>query len=120
MLGVGLFMIYTASKDMTTYATFEIASEKGSRVKIAGELAKDMELNYDPIKDPNYFSFYLNDPKGNQRKVILTQAKPRDFELSEQVVVTGSMNEDVFVADEVLIKCPSKYKDEEIALRNKG
>jgi len=33
------------------------------------------------------------------------------------IVVTGTMKGDNFVADENLLKCPSKYKDEEIYLK---
>jgi cytochrome c-type biogenesis protein CcmE len=45
--------------------------------------------------------------------------KAQDFELSEQVVVTGEMQNGTFVANEVLMKCPSKYKDEEIYMKKK-
>jgi cytochrome c-type biogenesis protein CcmE len=48
----------------------------------------------------------------------LHQPKPQDFEMSEQIVVTGSLEDDTFQASEILMKCPSKYKDEEIAVRN--
>lgn len=120
MVLAGIGLLLSASKDMSTYATFDTATNSGQRVKVAGELAKDEELHYDPEKDPNYFSFYLNDMDGKKNKVILTQPKPQDFEMSEQVVVTGKMYEGEFIADEVLLKCPSKYKDEEIALRQNG
>lgn len=48
--------------------------------------------------------------------MVLAKAKPQDFERSEQIVVTGSMKDNQFYADEILMKCPSKYK-EEITLR---
>lgn len=48
------------------------------------------------------------------------KAKPQDFERSEQVVLTGKMDGDEFVATEILMKCPSKYKDEEIYLKEKS
>ena len=69
------------------------------------------------MKDPNYFSFFMKDDKGVEKKVILNQSKPQDFEMSEQIVVTGTMKGNDFVADEILLKCPSKYKDEEIYLK---
>lgn len=74
-------------------------------------------MYYNPEEDPNYFSFYLEDQNGEERQVVLTQAKPQDFEMSEQVVVTGKWSGEQFVASEVLLKCPSKYKDEEIYLK---
>lgn len=120
MVLVGIGLLVSASKDMSTYATFETAIKNGQRVKIAGELAQDEKLVYEPEVNPNLFSFFLVDSDGKKNKVILMQPKPQDFEMSEQVVVTGEMINNDFVADEVLMKCPSKYKDEELALRRNG
>lgn len=117
---VGIFLLFSASKDMSTYGTFDAASANGKRMKVAGELVKDKEMKYDPEVDANAFSFYMMDADGHDAKVLLNKPKPQDFERSEQVVVTGSMKEGIFVADELLMKCPSKYKDEEINLRNQG
>ena len=102
---------------MSSYATFAEATQRNQRVKVAGLLAKDKEMYYNPEENPNYFSFYLRDPKGQEKKVILLQGKPQDFDRSEQIVVTGEMKGDDFVANEVLLKCPSKYKDEEIYMK---
>jgi cytochrome c-type biogenesis protein CcmE len=74
---------------------------------------------YDPVVNPNLFTFYLKDTNGKEVLVNLLKPKPQDFELSEQVVVTGDMQGDAFVANEVLMKCPSKYKDEEIYMKKK-
>ena len=104
---------------MSTYATFQDAIQSGQKVKIAGQLVKNKEMYYNPEEDPNYFSFYIEDRAGEQRKVVLKAAKPRDFELSEQIVVTGKMQGEEFVATDMLMKCPSKYKNEEIFVRSK-
>ena len=117
---IGIGLLVSASKDMSTYGTFDTASQSGKRMKIAGELMKEKEMVYNPEIDANLFSFYMTDGNGNNSKVELNKPKPQDFERSEQVVVTGSMKSGVFVADELLMKCPSKYKDEEINLRNQG
>lgn len=107
-------LLVNAAGDTSTYATFQEAAKSGGKVKIAGQLAKDKEMYYDPQKDPNYFTFYLTDTDGEQQKVVLLREKPQDFEMSEQIVLTGKMKGDAFVASEMLMKCPSKYKDEEI------
>jgi cytochrome c-type biogenesis protein CcmE len=54
---------------------------------------------------------------GEEKKVVLNAAKPQDFELSEQIVITGKMKGDEFHASDLLMKCPSKYKDEEIYIK---
>ena len=50
--------------------------------------------------------------------MVLKAAKPQDFEKSEQIVVTGKMAGDEFMASDVLLKCPSKYKDEEVYIKS--
>ena len=114
---VSIAVFVSMSKDVSTYASFSEAIKNHQRVKVAGLLAKEKEMYYNPSENPNYFSFYLRDPKGIEKKVILLQGKPQDFDRSEQIVVTGEMKGDDFVANEVLLKCPSKYKDEEIYMK---
>ncbi|MEL6660071.1 MAG: cytochrome c maturation protein CcmE [Bacteroidota bacterium] len=117
MIAVAISLFVMAQDDLSTYSNISEAISTGDRVKIAGQLAKDMEMLYDPVQDPNLFTFYIRDNEGATQKVVLLQPKPQDFELSEQVVLTGRMQEDAFVATDVLMKCPSKYKDEEIYLK---
>lgn len=118
MIVVAVVLLTNAAGDMSTYASFQEAETSQQRVKIAGELAKDKAMEYRPEVDPNYFSFYIKDMNGEERKVVLLAAKPQDFELSEQIVLTGQMEGEVFVATDMLMKCPSKYKDEEIYIKS--
>ena len=115
LVSIGIFI--SASADVSTYATFETAITSQSRVKIAGTLDKNKTMEYDPTVDADRFVFYMSDSDGVSNKVILQKPKPQDFERSEQIVLTGAMQNGAFVADEILMKCPSKYKEEEIALR---
>ncbi len=117
MIAIAIALLVNAAGDTSTYASFADAGVTGRKVKIAGQLSKDKEMVYNPEKDPNYFSFFIKDTQGEERQVILLGAKPQDFELSEQIVVTGEMKGDAFVATELLMKCPSKYKDEEIKIK---
>ncbi len=114
---IGLFLIINASKDASTYSTFKDASDSEQKVKVVGNLVKDKDMIYDPEKDPNYFSFFAKDMNGVEKKVVLLAEKPQDFELSEQIVMTGKMKGDEFMASKLLLKCPSKYKDEEIEIK---
>jgi cytochrome c-type biogenesis protein CcmE len=100
--------------DFSRYESFDSNyARKGKEINVVGVLAKKDAMLYDPLKDPNKFIFYLQDDKGNVREVIYKGEKPRDFEKSEKVVVTGKMNEDVFMASKILMKCPSKYVEEQ-------
>lgn len=99
--------------DFSRYETFDSSyARKGKEINVVGVLAKSAPMLYDPIKDPNKFVFYLQDENGNVREVLYKGEKPRDFEKSEKVVVTGKMNDEVFMASKILMKCPSKYVEE--------
>lgn len=107
-VSIGIFI--TTMNDASTYVNFETAIEnQGKTYHVVGELAKDKEMEYNPEKDPNYFSFFMEDKDGIIKKVILRNTKPRDIERSENIVAIGSMNGEEFIAESILMKCPSKY-----------
>lgn len=112
-----IVIIVNGARDVSTYATFSEASRSAAEVKVTGSLNLDEDIIYEPEKDPNVFSFHMIDNNGDSKKVLMKQAKPQDFERSESIVVTGAMQENIFVADEILMKCPSKYKDDEVRIR---
>ncbi|MES2622192.1 MAG: cytochrome c maturation protein CcmE [Bacteroidota bacterium] len=117
LVAVTIGVIVARTADYTTYANFPAAKDKGRSVNVVGYLLKDKELVYDPQKDPNFFSFMMTDKEGNECKVIYKGAKPQDFERSEQLVVKGKMNGEVFNCSEISMKCPSKYVNDEITLK---
>jgi cytochrome c-type biogenesis protein CcmE len=53
------------------------------------------------------------DEKKEKQEVVYFNPKPADFERSEKIVVVGEMKQGRFVADKILMKCPSKYQDNE-------
>lgn len=113
--------IIAMSGDYTTYADFMQAKAKeGKAVNVVGYLVKEKEIVYDPQKDPNFFAFTMTDKEGNECKVIYKGSKPQDFERSEQLVVKGKMDGDVFKCSEIAMKCPSKYVNDEIKLNEKN
>ncbi len=117
-IGIGIFILVSASNDMATYESFQKAFENpGHKFKVVGTLSKDKEMYYNPEKNPNYFTFFMTDNKGEEHKVVLRKAKPQDFERSEQIVLTGKVENEQFIATDMLMKCPSKYKDEEIQMK---
>ncbi len=117
LVAITVGVIIARTGDYTTYANFLEAKEKGNSVNVVGYLVKDKPMVYDPQKDPNYFSFIMTDKEGNECRVIYKGAKPQDFERSEQVVVKGKVDGDVFACSEISMKCPSKYVNDEITLK---
>jgi len=113
--------IIAMSGDYTTYADFIQAKQKeGKAVNVVGYLVKEKEIVYDPQTDPNYFAFTMTDKEGNECKVVYKGSKPQDFERSEQLVVKGKMDGEIFKCSEIAMKCPSKYVNDEIQLNEKN
>jgi cytochrome c-type biogenesis protein CcmE len=117
MVIVATALVLTAGGEVAPYANFEKAAETGESVKLVGSLVKDKPMVFEPLKDPNKFSFFLEDQQGNEREVILLKGKPQDFEMSESIVLTGRMDGEKFIAKDIQLKCPSKYKDEESMIK---
>ena len=117
VIALAIGAIISTFADSSTYGNFEEARESDSEIHVVGQLVKDKEMVYDPIKDANYFSFYLTDNAGAVSKVVFNGTKPQDFEKSEQVVITGKMDGDEFHADKILMKCPSKYTNDQVEVK---
>lgn len=99
----------------TEYASFETAQKnQGTTYHVVGHLDRTKPQVYNELKDPNYFEFYMKDSLDNVNKVVYRKPRPQDFERSENVVVKGKMQGEVFQAKEILLKCPSKYNESEI------
>ena len=114
---IGAILMY--SVDFSTYDTIGSAKEKqGQYVHLIAKLDKSKPIHYDALKDPNYLTFYATDSLGASTQVVFRDVKPTELEQSERVVLKGTMNGDVFECDNILLKCPSKYKDEKITTDN--
>ena len=102
--------------NFSTYETFASAARQpGKSYYVVGMLQKDKDMQYDPQKDPNHFTFYATDKAGNTNKVIFNGEKPRDIEKSEQLVMMGYEDAGTFHCSRIQMKCPSKYKKDMIA-----
>jgi cytochrome c-type biogenesis protein CcmE len=58
------------------------------------------------------FTFKMADDKGEQFEVIYHGVKPANLEQAEEIVVIGRYTGGHFEADQLLVKCPSKYQAE--------
>ncbi|HEY5406617.1 MAG TPA: cytochrome c maturation protein CcmE [Ginsengibacter sp.] len=108
---IGVLLMY--SVDFSTYDTISSAKAKpGKYVHLIARLDKSKPIQYDAIKDPNYLSFYATDSLGGSTQVIYHNTKPAELETSDRVVLKGKMEGNIFECDNILLKCPSKYKDD--------
>ncbi len=106
------------SADFSTYDSINSAKNKpGKFVHIIAKMDKSQPVEYDAIKNPNYLTFYAVDSLGGQTKVVFHNSKPTDLEKSERLVMKGKMQADHFECSDILLKCPSKYKDDKEQLQ---
>jgi cytochrome c-type biogenesis protein CcmE len=126
VIAVAVAMIISTIGDASTYVSFNEAKElaqsgEDQSIHVVGELMKDTEgkpvgMKYEPAVDPNRFEFMMKDSLQNVSLVIYNKPKPQDMDKSEKVVVVGKMDlkNNLFLADQILLKCPSKYNNGEL------
>lgn len=112
-IAVGIGVLISFMGELTTYDTVASAKTKeGKYVHLIARLDKTQPVDFDPVKNPNYLSFTAVDTLGNTTKVVYLKGKPIDFERAERLVLQGSMKNGQFECKDILMKCPSKYKDD--------
>ena len=115
ILGIAFIVVFGAmvvtsfGQQVAGYENFAEATENARRAHVVGEWLKTRPAGYDPSS--NEFSFWMRDEIGRVHQVVYANPKPANFEDAERVVVDGQMEGEVFVAEHILVKCPSKYND---------
>ena len=98
-----------------------IGSRRGRRgratgmVQVNGVLA---DKNYVLKQNEQYLQFKLKDERGEVMMVEYRGVIPGNFDQATSIVAIGRYANDRFEADQLLVKCPSKYQAE--AERHKG
>jgi cytochrome c-type biogenesis protein CcmE len=110
MLGFASLLFINFGQQVGGYMSFAEAEATGSKAHVVGNWVKEQQFQYD--RERNIFSFHMQDETGQIRLVHYMNPKPANFEDAERLVIEGSKQGDVFVADYILVKCPSKYNDE--------
>ncbi len=105
-----VFVIFGAvsfKKTLTPYVSFAEARKSGAMVQVIGETVFP-EVKYDI--NTHQLQFPIMDERKDKMIVVYSGTKPANFEQAKQVVVIGKFENGVFVADQLLVKCPSKYQ----------
>ena len=122
VIAIAVFVIISTAGDASTYVTFDEArsiseSGGGKKVHIVGQLKKDDNgeiIGVEPSEDKLTVTFLMVDNNQETNKVFYNKPMPPDLKQSEQVVVVGEYKKDVFYANQILLKCPSKYEEESL------
>ncbi len=120
-IAVAIFIIISTTGDASSYKNFSEAKEMAengntSKIHVVGKLKKvdNQVIGIQESPDKLSFTFTMLDENQLEQRVFYPEPMPTDFLRSEQVVVIGSYRDETFVANKILMKCPSKYKEEEI------
>ena len=122
VIAIAIAIIIATAGDASTYVNFDQAYEMAAAgnttsIHVVGELKKDesghiigMEKSVDNLS----FTFTLIDDHQKEQKVYYNEPMPPDFARSEKVVVIGGYKADKFIANKILLKCPSKYQEQKL------
>ena len=114
IIAIAIGAILGTVADSSTYASFSVAmKDAGKEFHIVAHLDKEKERIYNPKDNANLFIFYVKDNEGIEKRVLFNGTEPQDFVKSEQIVLTGKIKGEDFIADKILMKCPSKYNDKQ-------
>lgn len=114
LIGIAIATIFATVYKTDPYSSFKEADQdQGEIVQVIGVLSPGKEIYYKPEIDPNFLSFYMLDEENTEKYIIHYDAKPQDFEKLDNIVVTGYSTDTAFIANEILLKCPSRYQDDE-------
>lgn len=124
IIAAAIGILVSTAGDASTYVGFGEAYEMANAgnkkdIHVVGELKKDASGNITGIEkgaDKVSFSFLLVDANGKEQKVDYNEPIPQDFTKSEKVVVIGRYEGSVFKASKILLKCPSKYQEENVTV----
>ena len=113
IIAIAVLIGYTLVKlgNSATYSSFaDAANKEGEITTVIGYLNLETPLDFDPRTVT--LKFMAKDKKGNESLVVYNQPKPQDFERSEEITMTGYATDSAFVATGILMKCPSKYNEQ--------
>jgi cytochrome c-type biogenesis protein CcmE len=111
-----VFIVWGASafiQTTVTYVSFEKAMKSDKPVQVAGHIDFE-DVNFDDANNRLVFSIYEMDPedpaKPERMKIIYAGVVPGNFDQATSIVAVGKPGEGGFIADKLLVKCPSKYQ----------
>ena len=114
IIAVAIGALVGSLYDSSTYADLDQAMKHpGKEYHVVGTLDRSQEIVYEPSLNASLTTFTMRDLNGQTCTVHLAKAKPQDFERSERLVLIGEANErGECEARDMLMKCPSKYNEE--------
>jgi cytochrome c-type biogenesis protein CcmE len=113
-----LFLIWGTSAFLKTtiqYVSIDQARGSSRTVQVLGKIDFDA-VDYNAADSRLEFAIYdanaENKETAERMKVVYYGVVPGNFDQATSVVLKGKSKGDTFVAEQMLVKCPSKYQGE--------
>lgn len=115
---IGIVILLIVQATLSTGAYYLTVSEiqdsgatlVGQRVRASGQVVDGSE-NWDPKTITLRFS--ITDEKGAQLPIVFFGPRPDNFQRAAEAIVEGTLLPDgSFQANDLLLKCPSRYEEE--------
>jgi len=103
--------------NLTPYVSFEEATRSERKVQVAGGL---LENSTEYVDESQHLRFTMVEESGDTLQVLYAGVKPGNFEEAVQIVAIGKYEDGAFHAEQLLVKCPSKYQGIEDDTRTYG
>jgi cytochrome c-type biogenesis protein CcmE len=103
----GAVGVSSFKKSVTPYISFAEARHAPGLVQVNGALA---DRNYVLKRDEQYLEFKLKDSGADILRVVYRGIIPGNFDQATSIVAIGHYANDHFEAEQLLVKCPSKYQ----------
>lgn len=107
---IGIFIIFSVfsfKSSLTPYVNFAQAKNMSGSVQVRGVLATEQVVMTD---DGKAIKFRLRDENGQEATIVYKGTKPDNMEQATSIVAIGKYQSDQFIAEKLLVKCPSKYQ----------
>lgn len=104
-----IFAVFSLKDSLTPYVSLEEAKKSGEFVQVKGYRV-DGSAKFD--LENKIFLFKMTDDQGQEFDVTYDGVKPSNFEQATEVIAIGRYADRKFKADQILVKCPSKYQAE--------
>ena len=107
IVGFIAFGATSFKSNLTPYVSFEAARKSTGAVQVAGKLVAGSD-SVDKAK--GLLVFTIEDDKKDQMRVVYGGTVPGNFKEATLVVAVGRYKGGELAAENLLVKCPSKYQ----------